>query len=296
MNVTKYHVMEVLEPSLLLGLLSGVLGLSAAIHHGSADVPLGLLSVVGVVLAQASANLIDDHADYESGIDKETIKTRFSGGSRIVAEGKVGSNTALLMGLVCAVAAAAIGFFVALSVPYVIPLVIVGAVIIVIYAKYLTRVPFLAEPLVAVEFFLATSGTFAVAHGSFSGILGFLPIFVIGSMFGGTALLVNELPDRDVDRKYGRKTACIMLKTNGGMAAYFLLWQAIMYAIDASAIATGTSPAWFMLLYALLPVSYLVYKGIKNYGTPAAYERHMGVWAFSSVIFLSLLSAIYLLS
>jgi 1,4-dihydroxy-2-naphthoate octaprenyltransferase len=294
MNVTKYHIMEILEPSLLLGLLSSFLGLSAAIRYGNANIFIGILSVAGVVLAQASANLIDDYIDYEDGIDRETIKTRFSGGSSLVAKGKVKSMSALFMGLACAVSAATIGAFVALSVPYVIPFIIMGAAIIVLYARYLTRIPFLAEPLVAVEFLFAAVGTFAVAHGSLAGTMHFLPIFVIGSMFGGIALLVNELPDRNVDRKYGRKTACIMLKTNGKMASYFLLWQMAIYAIAIASVASGVASAWFLALFALTPASYLVYRGMKEYRTPGSYERYMSIWAMSSVIFLSLMSAIYL--
>ena len=184
--------------------------MAVAGHYGTINLFYGALAVIGVVLSQMSVNLINDYYDFKSGLDIEqiSIHTNFSGGSKMVGSGKVSHLHALYIGIGALCLAGVIGIYLALEVTLVIiPIIIVGAIAALTYTKYFTKFPLLPEPLAMLGFVLMGVGSFIVAHGSAAGLGGALFVLVPGGMLGGIQLLVNEVPDAEIDKKYGRKHA-----------------------------------------------------------------------------------------
>src|SRR4030042_1843416 len=93
-DLIKIWVAQVRGNFLILSVLLVAIGLACAALQmkksgsGSFSVPNALLLVLGVVLAHASVNLLNEYSDYKTGIDASTRRTPFSGGSGMIQSGR----------------------------------------------------------------------------------------------------------------------------------------------------------------------------------------------------------------
>ncbi len=288
------YLEEIVEPSLLLGLFSSALGVFAAAHYGSINILFAMLAIVGSVMAQISVNLIDDYRDYAMGIDKETVKTKFSGGSALVAEGRVVHRHLPWICLATVVVGTAIGVYLAFEISFLLlALIIAGSAAILFYADFISSLPFLAEPAAMVGFALICAGSFIAAHASFSGIGNALFAIVPAGMLCGIVLLVNEVPDSPVDRKFGRKHAAIMLRSRKYVAAYYVALMAATYMVLLLGVLSGAMSVAFLAALATLPALPYIYSGISKYRTPHAYEKYMAVNIATTIAYFMLLILAY---
>jgi 1,4-dihydroxy-2-naphthoate polyprenyltransferase len=288
----KHYLEEVFEPSLLLGLLTAILGVAAASHYGNINIFFSALTIVGVVLSQIAINLINDYYDFKSGMDREqlNIHTKFSGGSKMVGSGKVSHLHALYIGLFAAAVAGAIGIYLALSVSLVlVPLIAVGAIAVFTYTKYFTKFPLLPEPLAMLGFALMAVGSFIVARGSTAGLGSALFALVPGGMLSGIQLLVNEVPDAEIDKKYGRKHAVIVLDDERKVAAYYVLLQLTTFALVSIGVLVYRLPVAMLAVLVTLPAVYSVAKGMLSYKNPQSFEKHMGTSVMAVLAYLLIL-------
>lgn len=288
------YVYEALEPTLLLAFFISLTGIAAAASFGTISYLNSFLVVVGSVLAQMSVNLVNDYYDYSSGIDKETKKTRFSGGSRLVASGAVKHEHVLYMGLVSAAVAGIIGIYLALTVSlWIFALIVVGIVAIFAYTKYITKFPLLPEPFVMFAFALVGVGSYVVAHGSFSGISFALFTVIPAGMLGGIAALVNEVPDAEIDKKYGRRHAVIILNNNRKLSLYYVALMSITYALVIFGVAKTLLNPFFLLVLLTFPVTGAVSVGIMRYRNPQGFERFMAANIANIFVYMLLLVVAY---
>ncbi|MDE1825769.1 MAG: prenyltransferase [Candidatus Micrarchaeota archaeon] len=292
----KYYLEELLEPTILFGIFSALLGLSAALYYSHFNWPLAILVVLGVALAHISVNLVDDYTDYKKGIDKETIKTKFSGGSKVLSSGKIKPRALLGLAIALALMAGAIGLFL-LSVNIILlPIIVIGAITIFFYAAYLVRVPFLAEPITALNFTLISVGSFIVAYGSGAMLHNALFAMIPAGMMVGIILMLNSIPDKSVDKKYGRRSGVVILGTREKIAVYYLAWEAAACIIILYGIISRALPATFLITLLTVPIALKVYGGIRNYKSPALHEKTMGTGALFTLGFILLCSVSYLLA
>ena len=282
------------EPTLLFSLFSGLLGVTAAWHYGKIDLTIGLLAVVGVVLAQMAINLIDDYEDYSSGLDKDTPKTKFSGGSELVIGKLVKSNYVLAIGLVAFAIAISIGAYIIYQQPLLIPLVLVGAVTVLFYAKFLSKFPFLSEPLTGLNFALICIGCFIAAGGSIANAWLFIFAALAVGFQVAITVTVNYLPDRKADRKHGRKNIVAMLDDNRSTAMLYLIFEGasfllVIYGVLVKAIPT---PSLFVLF--TVPIALAVACEISKYKNPKKFEKAMALAAVTELMFIILLIIAFL--
>ena len=79
---------------LLLSIVLVALGLALSglymvkTGHGSFSVVKALFILIGVVLTHISVNLFNEYSDYKTGIDSNTQRTPFSGGTGMLQSGK----------------------------------------------------------------------------------------------------------------------------------------------------------------------------------------------------------------
>jgi 1,4-dihydroxy-2-naphthoate octaprenyltransferase len=292
----KWYAAEIFEPHLAISLFSALVGISAAAYYGEVHPYLSFLVVAGALLAQMSANMMDDYFDYNIGIDKETIKTRFSGGSKVMEKRLVDPKNILLLSVVAMALAGAISLYLLRQNPAILPLLIVGALSIPLYAAYLVKLPFMAELTVAVNFALISAGAFMVSGGYAAIPYPLLFSIIPVGLVCGNALLVNEVPDRKTDRKYGRKSGAVMLYDPKRIASYYALLQSAAYIIVAAGSLFGYLPIYSLAVLAAIPLSASVFRAIGSYKSPASYVRGMAAHASGTAAFLVLLSASYLLA
>ena len=290
----KEYLAEVFEPTILLSFFCSAVGIAAASQSGSINVQLSAAAVVGAVLAQISVNLMNDYQDYASGLDRATAKTKFSGGSRLVASGAVKHRDVLYMAIAAAAIAGIIGLYLALVVSLsLLVLIALGAIAIFMYTRYITKFPLLPEPFVMLAFVVVGMGSYVVAHGSFSGISGALLTIIPAGMLGGIALLANEVPDAEIDKKFGRKHAVIVFNSNRKTSAYYTALEAITYAIVLFGVLRSVLNPFFLLVFITLPVAGYVGVGILRYRSPQSYEKYMAANVAAIFIYQALLVISY---
>ncbi|MGC8479172.1 MAG: prenyltransferase [Candidatus Micrarchaeia archaeon] len=297
----KDYIIEIFEPTLLFGFLSSFVGLSAAIYLKVVNFYLGILAIIGVIIVQITVNLIDDYVDYKIGIDKETVKTKFSGGSALVVGNSVTTKGILAVAVVALIIAAVIGIyilgFLSAGIATIIFLIMMfGFVATVFYARYLTHVPFFAEPFVVLSFAIVGLAVFLVAQNS---VVNAYPLLLFACLPAGlqvgVAMIANELPDKKVDKKYGRRNMVIMLSHKKMASKLYVVFQVIAIGLILIGIATRFLPITFLITLIVLPLYYKVWRGISNYKNPKNHEKTMGLNALSALLLELLISIAFLI-
>lgn len=292
----KYYVKEALEPTLLFGPICVLIGLAAAHASGvQLSIFTALLLVIGSIFAYVSVNVIDDYFDFRSGIDSETVKTRFSGGSALIVKRRITPKGALSLGIGAFIIAASIGVYLALVHPIAGPFIVLGALSILLYAKFFSRVPFVSEPLTAINNACIAIASFLVAGGTVAALPHVVFAAVPAGLIIGAILIANELPDMRVDRKYGRKSGVAILNSRKKVAYYYLGFQIVAYAFVVVGVLFGMLPKAGILILITVPVMAEIFCGIAAYSNPKSYEKYMGLNVAYSMTFIVLLFLIYAL-
>lgn len=112
-------------------------------HAGSAWGWHALLALVGALSAHVSVNALNEYVDFRSGLDQQTQRTPFSGGSGTLPAQPALASTALWTGLISLSVTGAIGVFFLASWPgsaiELAPLGLLGLLLIVAYTPWVTR-------------------------------------------------------------------------------------------------------------------------------------------------------------
>ena len=128
----KILFLETRPQFLVLSVVLAFLGASIAWYDGAFILGYAVLAFVGLLLVHISVNVLNDYFDYRSGIDLETQRTPFSGGSGILPGGLLRPGQVLGLGLIAFLLAVPVGiYFVVAQGWLLLPLVLVGAVILV---------------------------------------------------------------------------------------------------------------------------------------------------------------------
>ena len=195
---------------LLLSVALVLLGTAVSWSQGSFDWLKFVLTFVGLLLTHASVNVLNDYFDYRSGIDMETTRTPFSGGSGILPQGLLKPESVYRFGVACLVMALPIGIYLTwVSGWQLLPLIVVGGLMVYFYTSYLARWPigeFCAGLGLGV---LPVLGTYFIQAGSYS--LEALVVSLVPGFLTANLLLLNEFPDAEADRKAGRYHLVIAL-------------------------------------------------------------------------------------
>jgi 1,4-dihydroxy-2-naphthoate octaprenyltransferase len=195
---------------LLLSVVLVLVGTAIGKHEGQFEGFRFFLTVVGLLLAHTSVNVLNDYFDYQSGIDTDTTPTAFSGGSGILTQGLLNPRSVYLFGIGCLAAAFPIGIYLTYTSGWqLLPLIFLGGGIIYFYTPYLTK--WLIGELIAGLGLgsLPVLGTYFIQTGSYS-----IEAFVVSLAPGfltANLLFLNEFPDVEADKKGGRYNLVIAL-------------------------------------------------------------------------------------
>jgi 1,4-dihydroxy-2-naphthoate octaprenyltransferase len=127
-------------PFLVLSPLLTLLGSALAWHDGMFRLSRLLLAALGVTLAHASVNLLNELSDYRTGIDQQTNRTPFSGGSGTLPAGRLSPRAVSMAAWGSLLGALAIAIVFTATVGWlVIPFAVLGALASVLYTTHLAR-------------------------------------------------------------------------------------------------------------------------------------------------------------
>lgn len=245
-------------PFLLLPPTLVASGAAAAAWDGHFSWLHTMLALVGLVVLHMAVNILNEWSDMRTGIDLETERTPFSGGSGTLPGGGMGSQTALIFGLACAAIGLGIGiWFIPRIGTALIPIMIAGGICVLAYTDLLARIG-IGE--IAAGFGLGAGpviGAALVQDGSWSraAIAASVPAFFMTF----NLLFLNEFPDEGADRRGGRRNLVILL----GRRLAAVLYAAVAIATPLS-IAIAVVIGWLppLALVGTLP-SILLFKPLQ---------------------------------
>ena len=206
----KRWLLVIRAPFLPLSVVLAFLGTCIAWYDGAFHLGYALLAFFGLLLAHISVDVLNEYFDYKSGIDLETVRTPFSGGSGALPAGLISPKQALWLGLGSFLAIIPVGiYFTIVSGLLLLPLLLVAAVCIILYTPFILKLrwPEWAPGLGMGA--LPVLGAYFVQTGAytFPAVVACIPSGILVH----NLLLLNEFPDVEADSKAGRRTLPITM-------------------------------------------------------------------------------------
>lgn len=264
-------------PFLVLAPVCVFLGMSTVIaSEASVNMFALALALIGAFLAHISVNMLNEYFDFKSGLDLETIRTPFSGGSGALPQNPDMAGFVLATGIAASIALFLIGsFFVWQFGAGIIPIGITGLVIIATYTSWINRHPFICLIAPGIGFgFLMVAGTQFVLQGEYtplSWLVAVVPFFLVNNL-----LLLNQYPDIKADANAGRYHFPIAYGVKRSSQVYALFAFATAVVIIAL-ILTNHLP--MLSLIALLPMPlaiFSLYGAVKHGEAIGSYPQYLG--------------------
>ena len=229
-------------PFLLLPVTLVVCGAGAAAYEGAAHWGPTLLAMVGLVAVHIAVNALNEWSDMRRGIDLNTVRTPFSGGSGTLPAGKAPVDAALRLGLFFSAIGLATGiwFYSQIGASF-LPFLLFGAVFVLGYTDALARMG-VGEIAAGLGLGgMAVSGVAIVQEGILGGVG--LAASVPAFLMTFNLLLLNEFPDEAADREGGRKNLVLLLGRRPAALVYVAAGLLVPVWIIGSVFA-GTFPLW----------------------------------------------------
>ena len=208
------------------------LSLSYAIKNGHpVDYLNLLLCLLAALCAHVSVNYFNEYFDYHSGLDFNTKKTPFSGGSGALTSNPNRSKLVLICAQITMATTIVIGiYFSFLFSPWLVPIGLVGIGLVCGYTPWINQHPFLCLIAPGLGFGpVMLVGTYMVLTGEFKYevlFISFVPFFLVNNL-----LLLNQFPDINADKQAGRKHFPITYGTRVSSFAYLAFLLACIAAV-----------------------------------------------------------------
>ena len=240
---------------LLLSVLLVLLGGGIARYYGAFHWSVFLLCLFGLVLLHISTNVLNDYFDYTSGIDLETKRTPFNGGSGLLNEGLLTPRETLFFGLSAFALAVPIGVYLVIHIGWpLLPLFLVGSVFVIFGTSHISKLGYgLGELSAGLGLgALPVFGTAWIVHGMPD--WHYLYASVPSAIWVFNLLFLNEFPDEQADKKGGRKTLVVQLGFGLAHNLYAGL-SVLAWVWIAACVAAGVMPNMCLLALFALPLA-----------------------------------------
>jgi 1,4-dihydroxy-2-naphthoate octaprenyltransferase len=272
-------------PFLVLTPVCVLLGASIVIaSHTAVDAVMIALVLTGAVAAHISVNALNEYHDFNSGLDLQTRRTAFSGGSGALPDHPEAATAVLIAGLLSLLATIAIGgYLIAVTGTSILPIGIAGIVLVASYTQWLNRSPWLCLIAPGTGFgSLMVVGTHLVLTGNVSGpiwLVSLVPFFLINNL-----LLLNQYPDINADASVGRKTFPIVFGINNSNIVY-ALFMAAAYATIVLLVASKQIPVTGLVALLPLALSLFALSGAVRYSSKIGEQpRYMAANVAAAVL------------
>lgn len=233
---------------LLLPVTLVAVGAAAAAYDGFFDPVATIAALLGLVALHAAVNAFNEYSDFHRGIDLETQRTPFSGGSGTLPGGQP-ARIALGVGIGGTVFGSVIGAYFLYSIGlHLLPIYILGALCVLGYTDFLARV-YLGEVFAGLGLgSLPVLGAALVQGGDLgpAAIAASIPPFFMTF----NLLLLNEFPDEDADRRGGRRNLITLFGRKRAAGIYIVAGWMVPLALILG-VQIGSLPS--LALLAIVP-------------------------------------------
>ncbi len=286
----RWYIKEMFDPLASVTPLCAVVGIFASLNYAKISIGNAALILIAMLFANISVNIMNDYTDYKSGLDKETVHTKFSGGrAGLIVKGAVKPEKARILAFLSILIAFAIGIKFIAAMPVLLLFALFGIIVILFYTSKFAMMPYLPEALLAITYAIVPIGSFIAMTNSLAHLAGIAVLSVPVGIEVAMVLLINEMPDKEVDKKYGRKSAAVLLNSPRKIAYYYLAWQAAAMLILLYGAATWLTSITTLLPLLALPLMLEIFKGAIRYKDARSFEKVMGINVVFFILFVALL-------
>lgn len=225
-------------------------------HH--VDWGLGLLTLLGMVLLHASANMSNDYFDHLSGDDSgnQEFAAPFTGGSRAIQEGLVSPRAELAAALLCLTIGGLIGLYLySVRGPMILLLGFIGGAGGFFYTAPPLKFAYrgFGELFIGLNFgLLPTLGAYFVQTGHLSGAAAVASIPV--ALLIIAILWINQFQDMNADAAVGKRNLVVRMGRKRASVVYAVMMLAT-YAFVIIGVATGFLPRLALISLLSLPIA-----------------------------------------
>jgi 1,4-dihydroxy-2-naphthoate octaprenyltransferase len=233
------------------------LGTAIAAYGGYFHFVHFLLALIGSILVHITVNVINDYHDYVDGIDLNTQRTPFSGGSGVLTGNLLKPKQAFWLATISLLVAMGIGaYFVFIKGWLLFPLLLVAGFSAYFYNVYLSKWH-IGEIFAGLNFGpLLVLGSYYIQTGRYSWEA--LVASLAPGILTSNLLFLNEFPDWEADQKGGRRHLVISLGKKD--ASYlFIAFLIVSYLCIIVGVLTK-----------IMPVVTLIGLGTVGFGWKAA--------------------------
>jgi len=176
---------------------------------GELDFGYAILTYFGVICLHISVDLLNDYWDFKRGIDTNTKRTKYSGGTGVIPENLINSKLIYCAGVIFLILGGLIGLYF-VTIKGIIILILLTFAIISIYF-YSTNIvnAGLGELFVAIKGSMIVLGSYYIQSDQID--LTSIYVGIIIGLLSAVVLLVTSFPDYEADKKSGRRTLVIVM-------------------------------------------------------------------------------------
>ena len=211
---------------------------------GEFDFGYALLTYFGILCLHISVDLLNDYSDYKRGIDTNTNRTKFSGGTGVIPENLINSRLIYMAGIIFLILGGLVGLYF-VTIKGIIILVLLTFAIISIYF-YSTNIvnAGLGEIFVAIKGCMIVLGSYYIQSDTIN--LTSVYVGIIVGLLSAVILLVTSFPDYNADKNSGRRTLVILMGKKNSVKLFAIIIS-ITYAMIMSGSIIGIIPVYSVI-------------------------------------------------
>ena len=176
---------------------------------GYIDIGYAVLTYLGIMCLHISVDLLNDYSDFKRGIDTNTKRTKFSGGTGVIPENLISSRLVYCAGIIFLIVGGLIGlYFVTIKGIIILVLLVFAIISIYFYSTNIVNAG-LGELFVAIKGCMIVLGSYYIQSDSIELTSAYVGIII--GLLSSVVLLVTSFPDYDADKKSGRQTLVIVI-------------------------------------------------------------------------------------
>jgi 1,4-dihydroxy-2-naphthoate octaprenyltransferase len=189
--------------------------------NGYIDFGYALLTLFGILCLHISVDLLNDYSDFKRGIDTNTKRTKYSGGTGVIPENLIDSRLIYCAGIIFLIMGGLTGFYFVTTKGIVILILLTFAIIsIYFYSTNIVNAG-LGELFVAIKGCMIVLGSYYIQSDTID--LTSVYVGVIIGLLSALVLLVTSFPDYEADRKSGRRTLIIVIGKENSVKLFIMI-------------------------------------------------------------------------
>ena len=188
---------------------------------GYIDFGYSLLTFFGILCLHISVDLLNDYSDFKRGIDTNTKRTKYSGGTGVIPENLIDSRLIYCAGIIFLIMGGLTGFYFVTTKGIIILILLTFAIIsIYFYSTNIVNAG-LGELFVAIKGCMIVLGSYYIQSDTID--LTSVYVGVIIGLLSALVLLVTSFPDYEADRKSGRRTLIIVIGKENSVKLFIVI-------------------------------------------------------------------------